>query len=109
MTIVGTAPLEIGLPNDFRLSHAEWWNEDSRFVLIRFFEHGTLAELGLRFDLDKKAFLDDTGSLETDRALREQSLLVWEAVAGVRTAAADAQKPDKRPKARSSRPSMQEG
>jgi hypothetical protein len=41
--------------------------------------------------------------------LREQSLLVWEAVAGVRTAAADAQKPDKRPKARSSRPSMQEG
>ncbi len=81
MTILGTAPLEISLPNDVFLSHAEWWSENSRFVLVRFRRQGELMKLGLRFDLDKLAFLDDTGDPEADQALRSKSSLVGEAIA----------------------------
>lgn len=81
MTILGTAPLEISLPNDVFLTHAEWWSANSRFVLVRFRRQGELMDLGLRFDLDKQAFLDDTGDPEADQALKLNSSLIGETIA----------------------------
>jgi hypothetical protein len=37
---------------------AEWWDDRSRFVLVRYALEGKEQELGLRLDLDKKIFLD---------------------------------------------------
>ncbi|BAQ46838.1 MULTISPECIES: hypothetical protein [Methylobacterium] len=80
MAILGTAPLGISLPNDVFLSHAEWWNENSRFVLVRFRRRGEMMDLGLRFDLDKLTFLDDTGDPEADQVLQSTSSRISEAV-----------------------------
>jgi hypothetical protein len=52
---------------------AEWWDNESRFVLVRYSLKGREQELGLRLDLDKKIFLDHLDNLEFDHLVQAQA------------------------------------
>ena len=48
------------------LLHIEWWNDLSRFVVVKYTVDDQQLEFGLRIDLDKRVFLDhiDDSSLD---------------------------------------------
>jgi hypothetical protein len=50
-----------------RFLRAERWDDQSRFVLIRYALEGKEEEFGLRLDLDKKIFLDHLPDPELDQ------------------------------------------
>jgi hypothetical protein len=65
----------------FRKLTAEWWEDKSKFVVVRGATGERSAEFALRLDLDKRAFLDMAADEETDRLMRshasEIAELVW--------------------------------
>ncbi len=60
---------------------AEWWDDSSRFVLIRYSLKGKEQELGLRLDLDKRVFLDHLDDPELDMFVQYQVENIWRVVA----------------------------
>jgi hypothetical protein len=81
---MGTIHLQDRVPpaNGISFLRAEWWDDSSRFVLVRYSRDGKEPELGLRLDLDKKIFLDhieDSNSL--DQAVQQRVNLIWQIVA----------------------------
>ena len=60
---------------------AEWWDDSSRFVLIRYSLEGKVQELGLRLDLDKKIFLDHMDDEKLDTIVQRQAENIWRVVA----------------------------
>jgi hypothetical protein len=78
--------VKVDLTSRFRPSFgrliAEWWNEDSKCVVVRGSTMKDREDFALRLDLDKRAFLDRVGNDETDELLRtkapEISRHVWE-------------------------------
>jgi len=60
---------------------AEWWDDSSRFVLIRYSLEGKEQELGLRLDLDKKIFLDHMDDPKLDTIVQHEAENIWRVVA----------------------------
>jgi len=60
---------------------AEWWDERSRFVLVRFAVNGKEQELGLRLDLDKRVFLDHFSDPKVDKLVQSQVRPIWTTIA----------------------------
>jgi hypothetical protein len=60
---------------------AEWWEENSKFVVIRGATKKDADKFALRLDLDKRAFLDHVDNERTDKLVQSQakaiSELVW--------------------------------
>src|SRR5262249_58310486 len=65
----------------FSFLRAEWWDDSSRFVLIRYSLEGKEQELGLRLDLDKRIFLDHIDDPNLDKFVQSQVGDIWRAVA----------------------------
>jgi hypothetical protein len=63
---------------------AEWWDERSHFVLVRFALNGEEQELGLRLDLDKRVFLDHLSDPKTDKLIQDQVRPIWAKVVSSR-------------------------
>lgn len=65
----------------FRFLTAEWWEEDSKFVVVRGSMRKDSEDFALRLDLDKRAFLDHVPNEKMEKLLRRQaehiSQLVW--------------------------------
>lgn len=59
---------------------AEWWEETSKFVVIRGTTGTDGVAFALRLDLDKRAFLDRTGEEETDRLVPDLAKTIAERV-----------------------------
>jgi hypothetical protein len=77
----------IDFPIDFRdkfgygplaFLRAEWWDDRSRFVLVRYSLEGKEHELGLRLDLDKKIFLDHFNDPYLDKFAQAMVRPIWE-------------------------------
>ncbi|MDR3515328.1 MAG: hypothetical protein P4M00_05895 [Azospirillaceae bacterium] len=66
--------------NGISLLRAEWWDPESRFVLVRYADHGEEQALGLRLDLDKRVFLDHVEDALADQMIQESVKAVWDAV-----------------------------
>jgi len=65
----------------FSFLRAEWWDDSSRFVLIRYSLKGKEQELGLRLDLDKRVFLDHMDDPDLDKFVQHQVENIWRVVA----------------------------
>jgi hypothetical protein len=63
----------------FRFISAEWWESDSKFVLVR--GHNSVEDFALRLDLDKQSFLDHVEDKETEELLKKSAhsiaAIVW--------------------------------
>jgi hypothetical protein len=70
-----------------RLLRAEWWDPDSRFVLLRYALHDHEEPLGLRMDLDKGAILDQLDSPDLDQRLNKCVRHIWHVVLDERSKA----------------------
>jgi hypothetical protein len=57
---------------------AEWWDDHSRFVLVRYALEGKEQEFGLRLDLDKKIFLDHLPDPKLDEIAQFLAKPIWE-------------------------------
>jgi hypothetical protein len=76
----------IDLDNKFEMSplsflRVEWWDELSRFVLVRYSLSGKEQEFGLRLDLDKKIFLDHFDDKELEKIAQDMVKPIWDFVA----------------------------
>jgi hypothetical protein len=60
---------------------AEWQDETSRFVLIRYAVNGQEQPFGLRLDLDKKALLDGVEDPELDKSVQAVAPTIWSIIA----------------------------
>ncbi len=60
---------------------AEWWEEDSKFVVVHGSTKHDHQDFNLRLDLDKRVFLDHLKNKTTDDLIQKQaqeiSRLVW--------------------------------
>ncbi|MGJ4887090.1 hypothetical protein ACQR1Y_02810 [Bradyrhizobium sp. HKCCYLRH3099] len=60
---------------------AEWWEDNSKFVVVRGLTEGDCQSFALRLDLEKRAFIDRAPDPKTDQLLQGQALqisqLVW--------------------------------
>lgn len=72
---------EIGRLGPLRFLRAEWWRQDSRFVLLRYSLDNHEVQLGLRMDLDKKVILDHLDDAKLDAAVQERAPEIWGVVA----------------------------
>jgi hypothetical protein len=65
----------------FHLLTAEWWDENSKFVVVRGSTKRESEDFALRLDLEKRAFLDHASNPKTDQLVQSQvhliSQLVW--------------------------------
>ena len=65
----------------FRSLTAEWWDEKSKFVVVRGATWVDEDSFSLRLDLEKRAFLDHATNLKTDELVQSMvqliSQLVW--------------------------------
>ena len=65
----------------FRLLTAQWWDENSKFVVVSGSTKKDPANFTLRLDLEKRAFLDHAPNPHTDELVQSQvheiSRLVW--------------------------------
>jgi hypothetical protein len=65
----------------FRRLTAEWWDENSKFVVVRGSTKRGADDFKLRLDLEKRAFLDHASDPKTDQLVQGQvqliSQLVW--------------------------------
>jgi hypothetical protein len=65
----------------FRLLTAEWWDENSKFVVVRGATSTDPEDFALRLDIEKRAFLDHASNSTVDTLLQSQvqeiSRLVW--------------------------------
>jgi hypothetical protein len=68
---------KIAAVGDITFLRAEWWNDEPRFVVIRYAVDGRERLNGLRMDLDKGAILD-----ELDRGTLDQTVTndIWRTV-----------------------------
>jgi hypothetical protein len=67
----------------FDLLTAEWWDENSKCVVVRGSMNKDHEDFALRLDLDKRAFLDHAENADMDKLVQGQasliSQLVWKA------------------------------
>jgi hypothetical protein len=86
MTEIKSIDLDQRVPDAkyVRFLRAEWWDDRSRFVLIRYATDGKEKDLGLRLDLDKKIFLDHVSDPDTDKIVQSRVGKIWEIVAAAR-------------------------
>jgi hypothetical protein len=65
----------------FRLLTAQWWDENSKFVVVSGSTKKDPENFTLRLDLEKRAFLDHAPNSHTDELVQSQaheiSRLVW--------------------------------
>jgi hypothetical protein len=65
----------------FRFVTAEWWDENSKFVVVRGSTEKNPEDFALRLDIEKRAFLDHVSNPEADKLVQSQasqiSQLVW--------------------------------
>jgi hypothetical protein len=64
----------------FRLLTAEWWDENSKFVVVRGSTKKDPENFALRLDLEKRAFLDHLSNPKTDELVQSQVLLISQLV-----------------------------
>ena len=69
-----------------RFTKVEWWTESPKFALLKYNIRGNDVALGVRLDLDKKAFLDDVDEKDQVAAVRKAAPAIWEAVVKERLA-----------------------
>lgn len=65
----------------------EWWVKDSFCVCVRYSIDGVEKPLGIRLDLDKRAFLDDlddAGSNITEEEIEDRKMHIWDLVIDAR-------------------------
>lgn len=79
---MGTITVDLSsLVEPFRLLTAEWWDENSKFVVVRGSTQKDADPFSLRLDLEKRAFLDHAKNPKTDELIQSQvqiiSQLVW--------------------------------
>lgn len=67
--------------NDISFLRVEWWDDSSRFVLVRYSRAGKEQEFGLRLDLDKKIFLDHFEDTDLDKKVQTLVEPIWSIVA----------------------------
>ena len=72
---------KLGPVGPLQFVRADWWAEAPSFVLLRYTLSGDLQELGVRMDLDKRAFIDDLDDPDLNREVRNAARDVWSAVA----------------------------
>jgi len=58
-------------------SRAEWWDDQSRFVLVRYSISGKEETYGLCLDMDKRIFLDHIPNPEWDKFARYVVRDIW--------------------------------
>jgi hypothetical protein len=65
----------------FRFVTAEWWDEKSKFVVVRGSTEKDSEDFAVRLDIEKRAFLDHVSNPMTDKLVQSQasqiSQLVW--------------------------------
>ena len=64
----------------FGLLTAEWWEEDSKFVVVRGSTKKGHEIFALRLDLDKRTFLDHLSNEKTDELVQSQASLISQLV-----------------------------
>jgi hypothetical protein len=80
--ITGTFTLDLNRHlKSFRVLTAEWWDTESKFVVVRGATKKDPEGFALRLDLEKRAFLDHVPNTKTDELIQGQvseiSRLVW--------------------------------
>jgi hypothetical protein len=60
---------------------AEWWEDSSKFVVVRFVPKDIMGEsFALRLDLDKRVFIDHAPDSTIDQVVQERGRKIWETV-----------------------------
>jgi hypothetical protein len=81
LTVRADLQEQLGWYGPIRFTTAEW-RDNGRLVLLRYkTRNGQVADLGIRLDLDKKAFLDDLEDNEANRQIHLHVPQIWAAVA----------------------------
>jgi hypothetical protein len=62
----------------------EWWDESSKFAVIKYSINDREEGLGLRIDLDKKAILDKVQNTYIDQRIQASREKIWQAVVEAR-------------------------
>ena len=64
----------------FGLLTAEWWDENSKCVVVRGSMKKEHEDFVLRLDLDKRAFLDHAENSDTDKLVQSHAALIAQLV-----------------------------
>jgi hypothetical protein len=70
---------------DISFLRAEWWDDSSRFVVVRYaLKREEVKTRGFRLDLDKKVFLDHVSDPKLDKEVQDRVDKIWHIVVAER-------------------------